>query len=166
MKKLSANGIKVLKLIHIVFAAIWMAAVVAMVIISALAVTGSGDELYMKYSILMIVDNWLIIVSAMSTLLVGIVYGFFTNWGFFKHRWVVVKWIITVAMILYGTFCFHPWLTENLELANTLRDAAIGNGVIAVNDAYMQYSGYTQLFLLLFVFTISVFKPWKKKKKA
>lgn len=165
MKKLSSKGLKVLKTFHLIFAMIWTTGAIAMVLITFLSHAQSGDELHMKYSILLLIDNWLIITGAMTSLVIGIVYGIFTNWGFFKHRWIVVKWIITVAEILFGTFAYHPWLTKNLEIISKFKEAAVYNAEFMTNNRYMEISGFFQAGLLLFLIVISVFKPWKAKKR-
>ena len=165
MKKLGSKGIKVLKILHLIFAMIWTSGAIAMVLITFLSKAQSVDELHMKYSILLVVDNWLIITGAMTSLVIGIVYGIFTNWGFFKHRWIIVKWIITVAQILFGTFSYHPALTQNLSLISELKEEVVYNAEFIANNRFMEISGFFQSGLLLFMIVISVFKPWKAKKR-
>ncbi|MBD8349010.1 MULTISPECIES: hypothetical protein [unclassified Dysgonomonas] len=165
MKKLGSKGIKVLKILHLIFAMIWTSGAIAMVLITFLSKAQSVDELHMKYSILLVVDNWLIITGAMTSLVIGIVYGIFTNWGFFKHRWIIVKWIITVAQILFGTFAYHPALTQNLSLISELKEEVVFNAEFIANNRFMEISGFFQSGLLLFMIVISVFKPWKAKKR-
>ncbi|WP_165043219.1 hypothetical protein [Dysgonomonas sp. ZJ709] len=164
MKKLNPKGLKVLKTLHLIFAMIWTCGAIAMVLITFLTDAESADELYMKNIILLAIDNWLIITGAMTSLAIGIIYGIFTNWGFFKHRWIIVKWIITVVEILFGTFAYHPWLTENLDIIGRLGEAAVWNEDYLFNLKMMEISGFFQAGLLLFLIVISVFKPWKSKK--
>lgn len=165
MKKLSPKGLKVLKTLHIIFAMVWTCGAIAMILITFVADAQSADELYMKNNILLIIDNWLIITGAITSLVIGIVYGVFTNWGFFKHRWIVVKWIITVIEIAFGTFASHPWLTENLTIIGRLGEAALQNEDYLLNLKMIEISGFFQAGLLLFLIVISVFKPWKSNKK-
>ncbi len=165
MKKLGSKGLKILKTLHLIFAMVWTAGAIAMVLVTFLIKAQSGDELHVKYSILLLIDNWLIITGAMTSLVIGIVYGVFTNWGFFKQRWIVVKWIITVAQILFGTFAYHPWLTRNLEIIGELKEQAVCHTEFMANNRCMEISGFFQSGLLLFMIVISVFKPWKAKKR-
>lgn len=164
MKKLGSKGLKVLKTLHLIFAMIWTTGAIAMVLVTFLTKAQTADELQMKYSILLVIDNWLIITGAMTSLVIGIVYGIFTNWGFFKHRWIIVKWIITVAQILFGTFAYHPSLTKNLSLIGELKEEVVYNAEFIANNRFMEISGFFQSGLLLFMIVISVFKPWKAKK--
>lgn len=32
-----------------------------------------------------------------------------TNYGFFKFYWVITKWILTIGLIIFGTFWLFPW---------------------------------------------------------
>ncbi|MGG6311356.1 hypothetical protein [Paenibacillus macerans] len=45
---------------------------------------------YLTYKSLILISDHVVRYGAVGTLVVGFVYGFFTNWGFFKHRWVGV----------------------------------------------------------------------------
>lgn len=165
MKKLNTKGLKVLKTLHILFALVWMSGAIAMILITYLADASTTAELYLKNNILLLVDDWMIIVGAITTLVIGIVYGIFTNWGFFKHRWIIVKWIITVAEIIFGTFAYHPRLEENIEIIREIGDGVLQNAVYLSNARFMEISGFFQAGLLILLVIISVFKPWKAKKK-
>lgn len=45
----------------------------------------------------------IVIPGAIGCLITGLIYGIFTNWGFFKHNWMMFKWTITVTAIFLGT---------------------------------------------------------------
>ena len=60
----------------------------------------SGDELYMALFVYRIIDNAIVIPGATLT----IIYGVWTNWRFFKQRWIIVKWIVSMLVIIVGTF--------------------------------------------------------------
>jgi len=88
----------------------------------------------------------------------------FSNWGFFKHKWLIFKWIVTVAAILFGTFFLGPWETTMMEISGKL-------GMSSLNDQpYLYYQkmnvifGGMQCIVLMITVFISIFKPWKKKK--
>ena len=165
MKKLSANGMKVLKIFHLLFIMMWVIGVVAMAIIY-FAHPKSGDELYSSFHIMRLVDDILVIPGAMLTVVVAIIYGTFTNWGFFKHKWITVKWIISVTVIIVGTFFFSPWLDNCLEIANQQRDIAQTDPNILYYTPRIAIFASIQSLALIFLIIISVFKPWKKKKQA
>ncbi|MEL7565626.1 MAG: hypothetical protein AAGU27_12160 [Dehalobacterium sp.] len=44
--------------------------------------------------------SMVIMPAAILTILQGIVYGCFTGWEFFKHKWIILKWVSTVLVML------------------------------------------------------------------
>lgn len=164
MKKLNSKGIKVLKTIHLLLVMMWVTGVLAMATLYLLK-PKSGDELYMVLNIILFIDWVFVIPGAILTVVVGVIYGFFTNWGFFKYHWITVKWIVAILIILAGTFYYSPLLEQSLEIADQTRDAALDNPVIATNTIQTLISSSIQGLALIILVVISVFKPWKKKKK-
>jgi uncharacterized membrane protein len=162
MKKLTPQAIKILKMFHIFFAFCW--------VISALILCGlffmthpeSGDELYMRSLIVKIIDDYFIIPGALGSLITGLIYSIGTNWGFFKHTWITVKWIMTILQIAFGTFVLGPFVDNNVPLTDRLRDAALTDSVVLNNILTTQIWGTVQLSLLLLMVIISVQKPWRK----
>lgn len=152
---------------HLFFAILWIGGGLTLVIVLFSVNPASGDELYMKSRIIQIIDDFLIIPGALASFLIGIIYGIWTNWGFFKHKWITVKWILTIAQILFGTFVLGPWVNENVEIASGLRDMAMNDSTLLHNIEMSKIWGTTQVVILVLTFiVISVQKPWKAKKKA
>lgn len=163
MKKLNAKGMKVLKTCHLLLVMIWVVGVIAMAILF-LQRPKSGDELYMTLKIILFIDSVLVIPGALLTVVVGIIYGIFTNWGFFKHRWIIVKWIVSIVVILVGTFYYSPLLEQSLEIADRTREAALHNPIVISNMTQTFICASIQGISITILVVISVFKPWKKKK--
>ena len=53
-----------------------------------------------------LIDDIVVIPGAILTVVTGVIYGMFTNWGFFKHKWIIVKWILGITIIIVGIFVF------------------------------------------------------------
>ena len=164
MKKLKADGMKVLKIFHLIFVMMWVVGVATLAVISALTYY-SGDELYTALRLNRVVDDVLVIPGATLTVLTAIVYGVWTNWGFFKHRWITVKWIVSLIIVVLGTFYFSPLLDNILHITDTTRDAALTNAEVADGIRISLTGGIIQGSALVFLVVISVLKPWKGKKK-
>lgn len=160
MKKLKPKGIKTLKSLHLLFVMMWVMGVVVMGIVY-FTNPKSGDELHNALLTMRIVDDFLVIPGAMLTIITGIIYGQFTNWGFFKHRWIIVKWIVSILIIIIGTFVLNPWLELCLEITTNQRDIAINNANISNYFPLISISAAAQSLALIFLVIISVFKPWK-----
>jgi len=163
MRKIGAKGMRVLKTCHLVFVMMWVVGVMAMAVINLIKAQ-SGDELFMTFQISRIIDDVLVIPGAILTVITAIIYGTSTNWGFFKHTWITVKWIVSILVIVVGTFYFSPKLDRCLEIADLTRDAAINDPEVITNSEISLFGAFIQAGILLILVVISVFKPWKKKK--
>ena len=60
-RKLSSNGVKVLKIIHLTVIAMWTGSGLALGVVSWVGPMLMKNEIYSVYSILQIIDNYLII---------------------------------------------------------------------------------------------------------
>jgi len=85
--------------------------------------------------------------------------------GVLSASLVTVKWIITFAGIIFGTFWLGPWL-------NSLPPLSFKEGIDALSNAHYIHakemnSLYApfQVLTLIFAVFISVFKPWGKRKR-
>jgi len=164
MKKLSQQGIRILKMFHLFFASAWIIGAIGMLIVLVTSHPETGDELYMRSRVLQIIDDYLIIGGAFGSLITGLIYSIWTNWGFFKHRWLIVKWCFTILQMLFGTFVLGPFINGNVEIADRLRDAAFTDPQFLSNMEGTLLWGSVQTFILLMYIIISVQKPWKKAK--
>ena len=165
MQKLGKNGLKWLKGFHLLTVSCWIGGGLALFLLYFLK--GDVDDGRVLFGInqsIHHVDMLLIVIpGAIGCLVTGLMYGFFTNWGFFKHNWLIFKWIMTVSTILFGTFFLGPWETEMMHISGDL-------GMMALNDSSYLYNqkmnfiwGGLQTFLLMITVFISIFKPWKSK---
>ena len=164
VKMMERQGVQALKIFHLLFAFMWLGGAAALLLVNFLAQPETGDELFMKLRAMQVIDDFLIIPGAMGNLLIGIVYGVFTRWGFFKHRWITVKWILTVVQILFGTFFLGPWLNGNVEMAREMGLSALSQPSFMANMRGTTAGGITQLSVLCIYLYLSVYKPWKVKK--
>jgi len=99
--------------------------------------------------------------AAILTFLTAIVYAFFTQWKVKDNAWLKIKAIITIVLIIAGTFYLAPLFTgmmesvnasglEVLSTENYTRDLSKINWFIIINAA-----------LVLFAIAISTLKPGK-----
>ena len=100
------NGLRWLKAFHMIAVACWIGGGVALILLYFLkGDIHHGGVLFGINKSIHHVDMLLIVLpGAIGCLITGLVYSIFSNWGFFKHNWIIFKWIITVSAILFGTF--------------------------------------------------------------
>lgn len=165
MKKLGTKATRWLKILHIILVSLFFGGIMSSLVLHftmEMAAYGQTLELYKN---VVTISDYIVRTGAVGTLLVGIIYGFFTNWGFFKHRWVTVKWILFIIQTVVGINIVDELMMENMALLEAEGSKALTNPVFIDNHTNRQYAVYFQIAVTLFIFAISVLRPWKKKKQ-
>lgn len=165
MKKLSISGQKFLKAIHLVAVGLWFSCVIILLVIPVIAGNiVTGEELYMYNLIYHFVDMYILTPAAIATLLTGVVYSLFTKWGFFKHGWLIYKWIVTLGIIVTGTFYLGPMVTRMLAIADLKRLNALQDAYYLQGVTIGIWAAIVNTLLLITAVFFSVYKPWKNIK--
>ena len=112
-----------------------------------------------------LIDTWVIAAfGAMGCLITGLIYGAFTNWGFFQHKWIIWKWVTTVVAITSAIIFLGPCVESMLELSRELGTSALYNDTyLAVKAKHLHWS-VLQVSLYISMIILSVIKPWGKRK--
>jgi hypothetical protein len=161
MQLLFAHKMKLLlKTLHTFASCAWVGGVSAvLIILNNDRQTINGNELFALNCAITTIDDMLIGPGATLSLLTGALLCLTSKWGFFRHFWVVVKWIGTLVAIYVGVAYLNPWMKKLAHFSDIYRDDTAQNidylqlfhkGTIAVS---MQIGA---LFLLVIV---SIFKP-------
>lgn len=167
MNKLGLTGLKWLKGFHLLAVCCWIGGGIALVLLYFLK-TGvtDGSVLYGINKSIHFVDMAVIVIpGAFGCLITGLIYGIFTKYGFFRHGWMIFKWVVTVGAILFGTFYLGPWETEMMNISSQLGIASLEDPAYLYNQRMNIIFGALQVLLLLVTLFISIFKPWKRKNK-
>lgn len=163
--KLSARWLRLLKVVHLVTASCWIGGAVSLILLyfAKSEVRDPGVLVGINASIHHVDMMVVVIPGAFGCLITGLGYSLFSHWGFFRHRWIAVKWVITISAILFGTFYLGPWEENMLRISEQI-------GIKAVDDPDYLYSqrmnlicGIIQTSILIATVWVSVFKPWKRK---
>jgi len=167
MLKLRKKGLRWLKGFHLIAVSCWIGGAVALILLYLIKdVVKDGGVLYGINQSIHHVDMVVVVIpGAFGCLLTGLIYSIFSNWGFFKHKWMIFKWIVTVSAILFGTFYLGPWETTMMEISGKLGLSSISDPVYLYNQKMNLIFGSLQCFILMVTVFISIFKPWKKKKR-
>lgn len=152
-----------LKSVHLLFTSLWVGGALGVLVIQGTAAADGG--LFGSDMAARMVDDFVVIPGAIGSLLTGFLYSLLTPWGFFKHRWVAVKWLLTLYGVLFGTFFLGPWLNSLAPVSARLGAGALGDYAYMRARDLNSFWGAVQLATLLFALTISVLKPWRKEAK-
>lgn len=163
MAPVKAKGLRWLKVVHLLCVCCWIGGAVSLLLLYFLKRdVKDGDVLYGINQSIHHVDMAVVVIpGAFGCLLTGLAYSALSNWGFFKQRWIIIKWIITVSAILFGTFFLGPWETSMMQISGDLGLEALKNADYLYNQRMNLWFGALQCFILMLTVWISVFKPWR-----
>lgn len=164
MPVLKKRGMQMLKICHLLGAACWLGGAVTMTLLNLCSVRADreGMLLGINFSSHM-VDMWVVVTLGLGTcLLTGLLYGLLTPWGFFRQRWVTVKWIVTGICFASGWIFLGRWEGALLALSGAAGNAALASATYQHFRVLHLCGSCLQLGLLVFLFAISVIRPWKK----
>ena len=161
MKKLQKNGLKILKIFHLLFAVMWIGGVLALVCLQLGAKPQTAEMMYISAISHLVVDKWFLIPGGIGIGLTGLIYGLFTNWGFFKYRWLTIKWVLTIALRILGVGYMGVTIKANAIYAEQLLEGAAAD-LYWQNVYGVAAAGVVQLVGFLCIVIVSVLK-YKRK---
>jgi DMSO/TMAO reductase YedYZ heme-binding membrane subunit len=139
---------------HVVSSVGWLGAVAAFLALAVVGLTSKDAETVRGVYLVMEPAAWLILVPlAFTSLLTGLVQALGTNWGLFRHYWVVFKLLINVfatTLLLLYTATFRA-------MADVAADPSADLGEVR-NVSPLLHAGLA-LGLLLVATTLAVYKP-------
>lgn len=156
MAKFSPGGQKWLKGFHILCACMWLGAAICLTFMLFFMKATDDMELYGINVSMKFIDDFIIVPGAIGSLLTGLLYSIFTGWGWFKHKWITVKWSINIYGILFGTFLLGPWTNSLVPLSREKGLNALSDSIYTGNRAMILYWGSFQLATLIFAVFISI----------
>jgi len=153
---------------HVVVSIGWFGAAAAVL---ALGVTGLATRdpslANGAYAGTEVIWRFVIIPFSLAALATGLIEALGTDWGLFRHYWVLAKAVITVgavALLLLHTGSLLPALSRAAaaEASGALQAAgAHVHGGLPPRVHLVVAAGGT-LLLLLTTATLSIYKPWGK----
>ncbi len=163
MRLLKAKGLKWLKVLHLLCVCCWIGGAVSLLLLYFLkSDVSDGGVLYGINKSIHHVDMAVVVIpGAIGCMVTGLAYSALSSWGFFKQRWIIVKWIITVSAILFGTFFLGPWETKMMHISGDLGLGALESSDYLFNQRMNLWFGLLQFSILIITVWISVFKPWR-----
>ncbi|MGH3324684.1 MAG: DUF2269 domain-containing protein [Streptomyces sp.] len=120
----------------------------------ALAIAGARDPAGFAepaYRAMKLFADWLLLPVALLTLGTGLLLSLGTAWGLARHRWVYIKFWLTLVAIGLTVFSFRPGATEAAERV------AAGEYVQTTD---LLFPPAVSLALYAFLTAVSVLKPW------
>lgn len=142
---------------HITSSVGWLGSVVSFLVLSIAGLTSQNAQVVRAAYLAMDLIAWFVIVPlALASLLTGVIQSLGTEWGLFRHYWVLTKLVLTafativllMKMKLIGQVAGAA--TATAFAGTDLRQARVGLLVHAGGG----------LLVLLMAAALSVYKPW------
>lgn len=163
--KLSVKQKNWLLTFHVSFAALWTGTVLSMLLLAWRNQHSTNpDILYALNSAINLLDDFVVIPSAIGSLVTGTLLCWLTVWGFFKFYWVIAKWIATVFLIVFGTFWLFPWANTATAISQEQKLQALQNPLYMFDFRGVLIGMLVQVLCLLAIIGISFLKPWGRRR--
>lgn len=165
MVQLGGNGMKILKIFHILFAVMWIGGVMALVSLMLGAKPDTPEEICMAARTHYVIDVFFLIPGGLGIVASAFAYALMTKWGFFKHRWITVKWVLTLVLIIVGAGYMGHLIKANVPIAGDIFADGVSPERFFINVRNVAIAGIAQLVGFIYVIAISVIKPWGSKAR-
>lgn len=150
--------------LHVLFASTWIGGVAALLLVSLVGrAPRGGDALALAREAMQWIDWVIIIPSCLGSLGTGFLFSWLTSWGFFRHWWLVIKWALTTAMILFGIFFLGPWVDGTAKMAAERGLVALGDPAYTATALRVLGFSVVQMALLVLMLFLSTLKPLGKR---
>lgn len=159
---MTPKGLKILKIFHLLFAIMWIGGVMALISVQLGSSPANNEMAYMSAIDQLIIDEFFLIPGGIGIVITAIIYAIFTKWGFWKHNWLKVKWVLTIILVLIGAGYMGVLIKENVAYIEGVMPTTEYLAQYWINVRNIAVAGIIQMVGFLSIVVISVFKPWKK----
>ena len=152
---MSPNVRRLMLTTHLTTSVGWAGAVLVFLALAAIALASDNEVVVRGAYLLMAPAAWFVLVPlAHASLISGLVLSLGTPWGLFKHRWVVLKLILTA----FATVILLVYMGTLRQMAGVAADPVVNIETVR-NASPLLHA--TLAFILLMVTTVlGVYKPF------
>jgi len=149
---------KWLRILHIIAASIWFGGTVCICALAIICFFQLSEDTFLTVAPLIPkLYQKAILPMSIFIMLQGLIYGFFTKWGFIKHGWIILKWLLTLSL---GPCIGMGTIGQLFKVIDQVKHFGFKGGF--ADGATVLFFIFLQIFIMLIMITISVFKPKKK----
>jgi hypothetical protein len=163
MRKFGSIGLKLLKMFHILMIVLFLGGILSSFVLLMKLDLSDFEDVFVAYKTFHIISDNVVKMGAQGTILLGAIYGFFTKWGFIKHKWLAVKWILFIAQTFIGILVVDKLMVANIALLETEKVLALSDPIFIHNHYLRLYVVIAQIGLTLLALILSVLKPGRAR---
>jgi hypothetical protein len=142
---------------HITFSVGWLGAIVAYLALAIAGLTVHDAQMVRAAYLSMELIGWYVIVPfSLAALLTGLVEALGTQWGLFRHYWILVKFLLTTG----GTIVLLRHMQAVSRMSGLAAETALSSADFRALRIQLVVHAAGGLLVLLAATTLSVYKPW------
>jgi len=161
--RVTASQRKTLLLLHIAAGGVWLGldVVVAVLVFTARGTSDPGTSAFC-FRALELVAIWPMAVSALVSLVTGVLLGLGTKYGLLRYWWVLVKLVMNIVLFTLVVVLLRPGLHEAADYGRRVADGLPAS----FDSASLMFPPIVSTSALVFAMVLSVFKPWGRTRKV
>jgi hypothetical protein len=142
---------------HITFSVGWLGAVVAYLALAVAGLTVHDAPMVRAAYLSMELIGWFVIVPfSFAALLTGLVQSLSTQWGLFRHYWILAKFLLTT-----GAASVLLWHMQAVSrMSDLAAETTLSSADFRALRIQLVVHAAGGLLVLLAATTLSVYKPW------
>lgn len=141
---------------HVTSSVGWLGAVAGFLALSIAGLISQESQMVRAAYLSMNLIAWFVIVPlSFASFLTGIVQSLGTQWGLFRHYWVLIKFLITILATILLLLHMRPIG----HLARVVAETTLSRGDLAGMRLQLVANAGAALVALLVNTTLSVYKP-------
>ncbi len=142
---------------HVAFSVGWLGAVATYLALAATGLNSPDPQRARAAYLAMELIGWLVIVPcALTALLTGLVQSLGSEWGLFRHYWIVTKFVLTLG----ATTVLLLHMPAVLQMAGIAAERTLSRGDFGTLRVQLVLHAAGGLAVLFAITTLSIFKPW------
>ncbi len=110
--------------------------------------------------------EYIIVPAAVFSVITGVLLCSFTNWGFFKHYWVMAKQIVTLILIVVGSVWLGPLTKQMTAISESGQSQVLQDSNYLSLQKIVMLGGALQTLVLLAIIIVSTVKPWGRRRAS
>src|ERR671918_2328114 len=142
---------------HITFSVGWVGAVVAYLALAIAVLTSHDAQMVRAVYLSIELIGWFVIVPfSLAALLTGLVQSLGTQWGLFRHYWILVKFLLTTGATI--VLLWHMQAVS--RMSGVAAETTLSSADFRALRIQLVVHAAGGLLVLLAATTLSVYKPW------
>jgi hypothetical protein len=161
LPRLPARVRKTVLVVHVIASVGWLGLTIGNL---ALTITGmttdSPDEQHAVYQVMGVLGDLLLIPISLTALVTGVLLGLGSSWGLFRHRWVAVKFWLTLIPVVLTPLALLPGIHDAVAVVSNTPPDQLAD----VDASGGLWAGCVSTTMYVTSVVLSIFKPWSRTR--